>query len=151
MNSTGLCKVTGEEIDDNELIEILKAPDAEVYVGSDSHLIGGLWQFATVLCIYYPGRGGRYFISKEKRTKSEYRSLRDRLFAESMASVNLATQINDLTGIVPTIHLDVSNNLAEGSGRFAGELSSTCRAMGFPVEIKPNSWASSTIADKGAR
>ena len=143
--------MTGEELTDDELIKHVLTPGAEIYVGSDSHLLGGIWQFATVLCIYYPGRGGIYFTCKDKRQKNEYRSLRDRLMAESMASINLAVQVNELTGIVPTIHLDVSNNQSEGSGRFARELSSTCKAMGFPVEIKPNSWASSTIADKSAR
>lgn len=141
---------SGENLTHDELLEMLSRNEAEIHVGSDSHLVGGEWLFATAVCVYVNGKGGSFCYRRKKSPKAQFRSLYERLMQETTLSILAAEEIKSLTDKKVTIHADVAlSNTA--SSKYRGQVESFVRSMGFPVLTKPESWASSSIADKKAR
>jgi predicted RNase H-related nuclease YkuK (DUF458 family) len=128
----------------------MRDKEVEVFVGSDSHCLGGQWVFATVICAYRQGRGGRFVYLRETRKISDFKHLQQRLTEETMRSLAVANEIKEEFGRDPEVHLDLSSTIHKSS-KYAKDLTSMVSAYGFRCQVKPNSWASSTLADKSAR
>lgn len=140
----------GETVNQTTLLDVLGDVDASVHIGSDSHYIGGEWVFATVVCAYRDGRGGNFFYRRKRLPKSSFRSLYDRLMQEVSYSLEAAEEVKTMISRDPAIHLDVNwENTA--TAKLMPQLTSYVRAMGYEAKVKPEAWASSSIADKKAR
>jgi predicted RNase H-related nuclease YkuK (DUF458 family) len=126
--------------------------ECEVFVGSDSQLDSGSWVFASVICLYWPGHGGRYFYKRDRRVKSTYACLEDRLLSEVYSSVIIADQIRQTKpSLQINVHADIASNVKHRSNKVAKIAQSYISGMGFLPTIKPDSWAAGTIADKLTR
>lgn len=141
---------SGKELTNDELLKMLSREGAEIHVGSDSHLIGGEWLFATAVCAYVDGHGGSFCYRRKKFPKAQHRNLYERLMQETTLSILAAEDIRSLTDKKVTIHADIAFS-DTASAKYRKQVESFVRAMGFPVLTKPQSWASSSIADKKAR
>jgi len=113
-------------------------------------MLGGQWVFATVIAVYYPGKGGRFFYVRDQAQKSDFRHLHQRLTEEAVRSLTVASEIRDEFGRDPEVHLDL-NTAVHKSSKYVKELTAMVGAYGFKCQVKPNSWVSSTLADKSAR
>lgn len=122
----------------------------EVYVGTDSHSYGTKWIFATVICCHTPGRGGRFFTKRVEYQKEQFKTLPDRLLQEAHLSIEAAQEIENSLGRKPQIHIDVSKK-GSASSKFHSIIFSYVSGMGYAVTSKPDSWASSCVADRQAR
>ena len=121
----------------------------EVFVGSDSQLASGVWIFASVICLYWPGKGGKYFFKRCKKNKSDYACLEDRLLSEVHSSVMIADEIRKTKPeLLINVHADIASSPANRSNKVAKVAQSYISGMGFCAAIKPNAWAAATIADK---
>lgn len=137
-----------------ELSEIIDQIDdnCEVFVGSDSQLSSGSWIFASVICLYWPGKGGRYFFKRDRRSKSTYSCLEDRLLSEVHSSVVVADQIRqNRPQLQINVHADIASTPHAKSNKIAKIAQSYILGMGFSATIKPDAWAAATIADKLTR
>jgi predicted RNase H-related nuclease YkuK (DUF458 family) len=124
----------------------------EVFVGSDSQLVANFWVFASVICIYWPGRGGKYFFKRDRRVKSTYACLEDRLLSEVHNSVTIADQIRQARPSLEIhVHADIASSPKHKSHKVAKIAQNYISGMGFFPTIKPDSWAAGTIADKLTR
>lgn len=124
----------------------------EVFVGSDSQLNSGFWIFASVICLYWPGQGGRYFFRRDKKCRSTYSCLEDRLLSEVHSSVIIADEIRQRKPWLQIhVHADIASNPQEKSNKVAKIAQSYIAGMGFSAAIKPDAWAAATIADKLTR
>jgi predicted RNase H-related nuclease YkuK (DUF458 family) len=128
----------------------MRDKDVQLFVGSDSHMLGGQWVFATVIAAYYPGKGGRFLYVRDQAKKSDFRHLQQRLTEEAMRSLTVANEIRDEFGREPEVHLDL-NTAVHKSSKYVKDLTAMVGAYGFKCQVKPNSWVSSTLADKSAR
>jgi len=82
--------------------------------------------------------------------RSSFRSLYDRLMQEVSYSLEAAEEVKLMISRDPAIHLDVNwENTA--TAKLMPQLTSYVRAMGYEAKVKPDAWASSSIADKKAR
>lgn len=134
-----------------ELSDIIKQidDDCEVVVGSDSQLNSGFWTFASVICLYWPGKGGRYFFKRGKRSRSTYSCLEDRLLSEVHDSVMIADQIRrSCPNLQINVHADIASSSKNRSNKVAKLAQSYISGMGFSASIKPDAWAAATIADR---
>ena len=134
-----------------ELSHIIDMIDesCEVFVGSDSQLTSGVWIFASVICLYWPGRCGRYFFKRDKRLRSTYSCLEDRLLSEVHSSVLIADQIRQTKPDLNIhVHADIASTPNNKSYKVAKIAQSYISGMGFSAAIKPDAWAAATIADK---
>jgi len=152
---------SGEQViwdDIKALIQGLR-PD-QLWVGTDSHLVGQSFVFATALVIYKdadntPDRVRLYYVTRFKVPQKHYGSskdaLRRRLMDEVQSSVSLSLRIVSETGKKPIIHADLNPSEKYKSGKYAKALQNYVKGCGFDVEIKPNAWASSGVADKHSK
>jgi predicted RNase H-related nuclease YkuK (DUF458 family) len=129
----------------------------QLHVGSDSHLIGGKWLFATVLCVYTPGSGGTFYYRREKFLRNEFKSLYDRLMKETTLSILAAEELKDVaiseyntSNLEIVIHSDVATCDTE-SAKYHTIVKGYVSSMGYDILVKPNAWASSAVADKVSR
>ena len=140
---------SGDEMSEEDFLHMLNR-EGEIHVGSDSHLVGGMWLFATAACVYNEGKGGAFCYRRVKFPKVAFKGLYDRLMQETTLSILAAEEIKSVVDKRVTIHADVALS-DTASSRYKGQVESFVRSMGFPVVTKPESWASSSIADKKAR
>lgn len=122
----------------------------QVIVGTDSHPSLGDTDFVTAIIVRRVGKGGRYFWSRSSEGK--YRELSQRIYREATLSFDWAKAIMEalenrtLLDFNLEIHVDVGRNgktrsLIDGVvGMIVGG--------GFPVKIKPDAYAASSVADK---
>jgi len=141
---------SGEKIEERAFIDALLDKEADLHVGSDSHYIGGEWIFATVVCAYKQGKGGNFFYRRKKLPRGLFKTLYDRMMQEVCFSLEAAEELKAVIEREPKIHLDV-NTGPTASSKFLGRLTSYVQSMGYEAKVKPEAWASSSIADKKAR
>ena len=123
----------------------------EIHVGADSQPLKDSTVFAVVVCLYMPGSGAFYFVTRKKSDSTRYKNLGVRLQHESELAISLADLVRDLIGIdTITVHADVSPNPINKSFKYSGRIQNFIKSMGFKCMIKPNSWAS-WVADKHAK
>lgn len=143
-------KANGDGIEDDVLRQSIANKNYLLYVGTDSHSYGSFWLFATVICCYRPGNGGKFFTKRVKIPKNEIKTLVDRLLREAYLSIEAAQEVENLCDRRPEIHVDVASRNTLSS-KFYTNVISYVKGMGYEVASKPNAWASSCIADRQAR
>lgn len=107
--------------------------------------------FVSALVIHREGKGAKYFW--QKNTKEKIASLRDKIYAETMLSLDLAETI------VPAlkqkangqqyqleIHVDVGN--VGPTRELIKEVVGIVNGNGFTAKTKPESYGASNVADK---
>lgn len=109
--------------------------------------------FVTAIVVRRIGFGGRYFWKKEKRDK--IRTLRDKIYTETMLSLNLATEFVPklkyaLNGKTPTYDLEIHIDVGEkGETRdMIKEVVGMVNGNGFKAKTKPEAYGATNIADK---
>lgn len=107
--------------------------------------------FVTAVVIHRKGKGGRYFW--QKNSVDKIASLRDKIYAETLLSIQLAEKIvPELTKKLNgqryklEIHIDIGN--VGPTREMIKEVVGMVNGNGFTAKTKPDSYAASTVADK---
>lgn len=146
-----------------EVIQTIKQfleefPESEygLVIGTDSHehMEGeGSLTVVTAIVVHRKGFGGRYFWKKSITTKP--RSLRDKIYTETMESLSFASIFvpifkKELNGAEPNYNLEIHVDVGEhGATReMIKEVVGMVTGSGFNAKIKPNSYGASYVADK---
>ena len=131
--------------------------DYELIVGTDSHLHSGMHRFITVVCIYRKGRGGFYYYTTSEQSKREYKGtypvkVKQKLFHETTLAIELATEIQEKTGLTPVVHIDASPpGAGELTSMFSDQLRGYVSASGFEGVLKDWAFVASGIANKHSK
>lgn len=140
------------------IVTFIKEDSKALYslaIGTDSHGTQGISSkigFVTALVIHRKGKGGRYFWQESKI--SNIATLRDKIYAETLLSVNFAQQFIPRLKMAMTngekyeleIHLDVGE---KGETRdMIKEVIGIVVGSGFVAKTKPYSYSASVVADK---
>ena len=142
-----------EEVSYEYFIRTMKSLEEEgldVYIGTDSQVIKNKICIATCICFYKRGiTKNRVFYIKKRVLESRHPTLRARMLFEAYTSLEAALEIDPhFTGEL-TVHLDVGSDFkVNKTAKLSKELQMLVESQGFGCEIKPNSWASSSVADK---
>lgn len=124
----------------------------EVFVGSDSQLNNDSWVCASIICLYRPGNGGKFFVLRDIKSKGTYSCLEDRLLSEVYSSIDVAAQIRKICpNLKIHVHADVASSPKSKSNKVAKLVESYISGMGFTAGIKPDAWAAAAIADRFTR
>lgn len=131
-------------------IKDLKKEGLDLYIGTDSQVLGKKISVVTCICLYKNGVAkSKIFYIKEKLSTERYATLRSRMILEAYRSLEVALEMDQLVGGKLTVHLDIGSDIAKSqTAKFQNELQFLFKSQGFGCEIKPNSWASSSIADR---
>ena len=152
--------VTGSDndIDFYELLNLSREyilKGSKLFIGSDSFISKQKICFATALCLHGGEKGGRYFFFKDFVPKNQYSNLVSRITEETRRSVEIAEMLMDEYNFNPAnieLHLDVSpfgaNN---GTSKYSDMLKGYVQGFGVDYRLKPDAWASQTIADKHSK
>ena len=122
----------------------------KVYVGADSQLSGDSCTFVTVICLH----GGldstkKYFFKKEKVDRSGYGNLRRRINQEVSKSLEALVKIIELVPDVDVeVHVDVGRTDKSKTKPFVDSIVGWVRGLGVPCKVKPEAWASASVADR---
>ena len=138
-----------------EEIKLHARNEGKVYIGTDSFIDKNRCAFATAICLHGASgqRGGKYFFRKVFYKRQNFSSLVQRIMHEVQDSIETALFISEE---VPTakieLHLDISpahkNN---GTSSISDMLTGYAKASGFECKIKPDAWASQSVADKHSK
>lgn len=139
--------ITYENIKEN----ILKNKKFEIHVGTDSQQVKDDYVFATVICLYNPGNGGVYYVTRYREPLKKFKSLGFRLQRETNDSIIVAEALRKiLVSREITVHADLNPDPMHKSSRHLKPLKNFIQAMGYKCLVKPNSWAA-FVADKHAK
>ena len=141
-----------------EIIEISKdyiERGAKVFIGSDSFQSNKRITFATAICLQGNSNPGRYFFVRENIDIRFFNSLSARITEETRRSIEIAEYFLEV-GKIPSssieLHLDVSPFHANnGTSKFSEMLKGYVAGYGLECKIKPNAWASQTVADRHSK
>ena len=139
-----------------EIVDLLKQSDhTEVHIGCDSHKRKGHpgeWMFANEICLYTPGKSGTYFFRKVVVKRNYKDDLSSRIMEEATQAIKLA---NDVAHLLPTkkiyVHSDTNTDSRYPTSRFTTAIKNWAQSSGFNFVCKPDSWASSCVADRHAK
>ena len=125
----------------------------KIFIGTDSHLINKSLIFATAICLHGPNcRGGKYYFIREKVSPKEFRPLVKRILHEVERSIAVGHLLRNQDILNVELHIDASPSRSHAAtSKFSDMLKGYVRGEGFECRIKPNAWASQSVADKHAR
>ena len=125
-----------------------------IFIGCDSQVTQNNCTFSTVICLHgAQGQlGGRYFFKREKKSREKFPTMINRLLKEVELSVEMGFKVSEeFPNADIEIHIDANAKKNEASGRFSDMLIGYAKGAGFRCKIKPDAWASSSIADKHSK
>ena len=152
--------VTGSDqrIDFYDLLKLTREyvrNGSKIFIGSDSFISREKVCFASALCLHGGDQGGRYFFYKDFLPKMQYKQLVARITEETRRSVEIACLLMDEYGISSQnieLHLDVSPfGMNNGTSKYSDMLKGYVQGFGVDYRLKPDAWASQTIADKHSK
>jgi len=145
--------------------EFLEEDDKAEYslvIGTDSHEIINKLKpknnvreinLVTAVLVHRKGFGGKYFWRRV--SVGNIHTLREKIYAETMASLNFATEFvplfrKELNGKSPNYNLEIHVDVGEhGATReMIKEVVGMVTGNGFVAKTKPNAYAASYVADK---
>lgn len=124
--------------------------ETQVIVGTDSQPFSCGYCMVTAIAILDANQR-RFFYKELKLDSLNQRSLYERLLEETLNTIEVANALKrSFPRLDISIHLDVQKpENKTKSSRYSVSLTSMVRGYGFDnVEIKPNSWVASALADK---
>jgi uncharacterized protein len=121
----------------------------EVYIGTDSQIIKDKISIVTCVCFYKRGISeNQIYYMKKIIDKDKCPTLRSRIYLEAYESLEAALEVDPMIRSTLTVHLDIGGDFKKNkTAKFRAELENIFKSQGFGCEIKPDSWASSSIAD----
>jgi predicted RNase H-related nuclease YkuK (DUF458 family) len=121
----------------------------DAYIGTDSQVIKGRVSVVTCVCLYkFGAKKNEIFYVKNRVPANRLPTLRARMLHEAYKSLEAAIDIDPLIDGELIVHLDIGTDpIRCKTAKFQKELQILVRSQGFGCEVKPNSWASSSVAD----
>lgn len=150
LKSDNWCHLSGSPIDDiHEHIRTkLQRGKYTFHVGTDSKSYADHTLVITTICFREPSSGA--LVAYQRTRVPNFSNITEKLIHETVASIEAATMVREITGCSPTIHADVNSKKEALSNRALNVIVGMVKGMGFPVKVKPDAWAAD-IADMFTR
>ena len=136
------------------IVELESINNGVTFVGCDSQITRNQCTFSTVICLHgSEGQvGGYYFFKRDKKKRNDYPTMILRLLREVESSIEIGYKILEQNPEADIeIHIDANSRKDKPTGRFADMLMGYAKGAGFRCKIKPDAWASNSIADKHSK
>lgn len=124
--------------------------NGNVYIGCDSQLHSDCCVFVTTICLHGGSQGtSRYFFKKEIRSEYNRGALRKRINDEVSKALEVFFLLTmHISNINVEIHVDIGKTERSKTRTFVDSVVGWVRSSGVSCKIKPDAWASASIADK---
>tara|TARA_B100000214_G_scaffold274245_1_gene204396 strand:- start:13664 stop:14146 length:483 start_codon:yes stop_codon:yes gene_type:complete len=148
---------SGQSVDFDQVIDVtlrsIKS-ESKIFIGTDSFVSKKKVTFATAICLHGGGIS-RYFFFKNNHNSKNFKNLISRITEEAKISIDLAELLISKHGINKgsiELHLDVSpKHLNNGTSRFSDMLKGYVSGYNLECKLKPDAWASQTVADRHSK
>ena len=133
----------------NEIDEYIKS-GGKVFIGTDSQIKADLCIFATAICLHSRKgkKYGKYFFNKGAESGIPIKALRMRIMKEVQLSIDIAfIMLEKYPSADIEVHVDVGTTQRSATRKFVDSISGWLKGVGLECKVKPNSWASSSVAD----
>lgn len=144
-----------QEICNNINYLVAQGYEHKIIVGTDSQLVSGKTVVVVAVCILSDMKGFQRTFYYGKERIDRFKDLYSRISYETQKSIETANALRDYTkptynSLNISIHLDVSSDSSRAkTSKYSNGLINLVKAYDYPnVEVKPNSWAASSVADK---
>lgn len=121
-------------------------------IGSDSQPVRNGEVVVTAICILSKGSLlDRCFFFHRALKPSKSKTLYDRMLLETMQTITVANELRDILGQQAKfeLHFDLASCSKGQTYRYTNSLTSIAKGFAFEnIQVKPNSWAASSIADR---
>ena len=144
---------SGKSIEWSSMLDIIDdyiETGGKVFVGTDSQLSHKSCTFATAICLHgaKDSMGGRYFFKKNLKKNSSYKALRYRILQEVKQSIDVSLVLLErYPSAEIEVHVDIGKSVKSETRIFVDTVNGWLSGVGFQCRIKPDSWASSAVAD----
>ena len=120
-----------------------------VYVGTDSMLYGNSCNFATVVAFHNNEiRIANYHYKRFRVISSRYIDLKSKITEEVSLAIQAAQFVNKFCPDASIeVHVDIGKNNVNKTRVLLPMVRGWVSGMGYVLRVKPESWASSSIAD----
>tara|TARA_Y100000114_G_C11755530_1_gene326649 strand:+ start:330 stop:815 length:486 start_codon:yes stop_codon:yes gene_type:complete len=149
---------SGKSIDFYEILNLIKnytVKGSKVFIGTDSFVSNKKICFATAVCLHNKDNGGRYFFFRDHIPKKSHLHLISRITEEARRSIEVGTLLMNeykFDASLIELHLDISPiSCGNATSKFSDMLKGYVQGYGFNYRIKPDAWASQSIADKHSK
>ena len=122
--------------------------DFGLFIGSDSKVMGKDIVIVTAMCLHKPGTSGKIFYIRDVVSRKDYPNLRTRMLLEAFRSLEIAMELDSKFSNNIEIHLDVGDTIKSKTSAYEAELQALVVGQGYSCQIKPDSWAGCSVADK---
>lgn len=126
--------------------------DFTIYVGTDSQSHGAT-KVVSVIAILEHGKGGFWFHTIDWTTRFSKEQIRIKIYNETYRSIEMAKEVltflyeNELD-VNLMIHADLGRGKYSKTEDMISNVIGWIEGEGFKAEVKPFSWAASSIADR---
>ena len=149
---------SGIECNFISIVKILKKSlrtGSKIFLGTDSFTNNKKICFASALCLSGGKSPNRYFIYKDFCSSKKYKQLSLRVTEETRRSIEMAEILiynYDIDVDNIEIHLDISPlHMNNGTSKFSEMLKGYVSGFGLECRLKPNAWASQSVADRHSK
>lgn len=123
----------------------------KIFVGTDSQIKGDTVVFASTVCLHgnlSNRKYATYFFNKTYLDRSESQELQKRIMQEVQLSIDLTMLlIKKYPDAEVEIHVDVGTTNKSKTRKYVDMINGWLMGMGIGCKMKPDSWASSSVAD----
>ena len=122
----------------------------KIYIGSDSYVQKQNCIFCCAIVLHgAEGQsGGRYYYHRFLTHKNNFPSMTTRITHEVQKSIEIGMEVGqECPNVKVELHLDINNDKRMSSQKMVESMTGWVKGLGFDCKIKPDSWASSKIAD----
>tara|TARA_Y100000592_G_scaffold35948_2_gene57046 strand:- start:59894 stop:60379 length:486 start_codon:yes stop_codon:yes gene_type:complete len=137
-----------------EKVQAYSKDKSKIFIGTDSDVRKRKVIFCSAICIYGNSRSLYYFCRKKENNKI-YPDLVSRITEEARLSIEIAEHLHNVMGIDKSmieLHLDVSPNHKDTkTSRISDALKGYVTGTGYTCKLKPNAWASQSVADRHSK
>lgn len=132
-----------------EEIESYVKLGGKIYVGSDSMLYSDNCSFACVIAFHNNSHKiAKYYFKRFKRSVGNYKNLRVKILEEVALSIQVANFVINLCPSADVeLHVDIGTSKRSATSKMFNLIKGWVLGTGFKLKVKPESWASSSIAD----
>jgi hypothetical protein len=132
-------------------IDSYTASGGNIFIGADSQIKIDHCIFAIAICLHGSpfSSGGRYFFKRLRDNRFPRMPLRARIMQEAQHSIDIALHVFEHNPDADIeIHIDVGTGVESKTRKYVDTLRGWTLSTGFPCKVKPNAWASASVADK---
>jgi uncharacterized protein len=146
------CDADGRNVKHTTIIDELRgyaSMGGKIYIGADSMYRNTKCVFACTIALHDAKQQiAKYYFKKERDNSSKYEDLTVKINKEVDLAINTALEIrSEIPDSSIEIHVDIGKKKKNTTRFLVKQIRGWVTGLGFACCIKPNSWASSDIAD----